>query len=94
MTKKPTHINHTERNTEMDLMAWAAQIVEETRKRERRVISTLKCILEENRNNMTREEISHFIKEIAKTEQAFKKMEDLLIYANDWQKLLDKLSQS
>ena len=78
----------------MDLIEWAEQIIEETRKVGRKAISTLKCILEENRNNMTREEISHFIKEIAKTEQAFKKMEDLLIHASDVQKLFNKHPQS
>jgi hypothetical protein len=77
----------------MDLMAWTANIVEVTRKRERRVISTLKSFLEKNRNNMTPEEISHFIKEIAKTEQVFRKMEDLLIYASNVQRLFNKLTK-
>ena len=78
----------------MDLIAETENIVEETLKVGRRAISTLKCILEENRNNMTREEISNFTQEITETEQALRKLEDLLIHASDWQKLFDQLAQS
>ena len=78
----------------MDLMEWAEQIAEETRKVGRKAISTLECILEENRNNMTREEIARFTHEITETEKALKKVDGILIHASNVQKIFDRLSQS
>ncbi len=78
----------------MDLIEWAEQIIEEIRKVGRKAISTLKCILEENRNNMTREEIAKFTHEITETEKALKKLEGILVHASNVQKLFDKLSQA
>jgi DNA-binding transcriptional regulator YhcF (GntR family) len=85
--------NHTERSIEMDLMIWAEQIVEETRKVGIEAISILKSVLEENRNHMTREQISNLTQEIIETEIGLKEVEDLLIYVSNVQKLFDKLSQ-
>ncbi len=78
----------------MDLMAWAEQIVEETRKVGIEAISILKSVLEENRNHLTREQISNLTQEITETEIALKKLEDLLIYASNVQNFFDKLPQS
>jgi hypothetical protein len=86
--------NHTERSTEMDLMEWAEQIVEETRKVGIEAISILKSVLEENPNLMTREQISNLTQEITETEIALKELEDLLIYASNVQNFFDKLAQS
>ena len=78
----------------MDLMEWAEQVVEETRKVGRKGLLTLKCILEENRNNMTREEIAKFRHEITETEKALKKLEGIIVHASNVQKLFERLSQS
>ena len=78
----------------MDLMEWAEQIAEETRKVGRKAISTLECILEENRDNMTREEIAKFTHEITETEKALKEVDGILIHASNVQKIFDRLSQS
>jgi DNA-binding transcriptional regulator YhcF (GntR family) len=77
----------------MDLMIWAEQIVEETRKVGIEAISILKSVLEENRNHMTREQISNLTQEIIETEIGLKEVEDLLIYVSNVQKLFYKLSQ-
>ena len=76
----------------MDLMAWAEQIVEETREVGIEAISILKSVLEENRDHMTREQISNLKQEITETEIAIKKLEDLLVYAGNIQNFFDKLS--
>ncbi len=78
----------------MDLMEWAEQIVEETRKVGIEAISILKSVLEENPNLMTREQISNLTQEITETEIALKELEDLLIYASNVQNFFDKLAQS
>jgi len=78
----------------MDLIAKMEQMIEETLKMGRKAISTLKCILEETRNDMTHEEIAKFTQAITETEIALKKLEDLLIHDSDVQKLFDKHSQS
>ena len=78
----------------MDFMEWAEQIAEETREVGRKAVSTLKYILEENRDNMTREEIAKFKHEITETEKAVKEVDGILIHASNMQKLFDRLSQS
>ena len=78
----------------MDLMEWAEQIVEETRKVGIEAISILKSVLEENPDHMTREQISNLTQEITETEIALKELEDLLIYASNVQNFFDKLAQS
>ena len=78
----------------MDLMEWAEQMAEETREVGRKAISTLKCILEKNRNNMTREEIARFTHEITETEKALKEVDGILVHASNVQKLFERLSQS
>ena len=78
----------------MDLMEWAEQMAEETREVGRKAVSTLKYILEENRDNMTREEIAKFKHEITETEKAVKEVDGILIHASNMQKLFDRLSQS
>ena len=78
----------------MDFMEWAEQMAEETREVGRKAVSTLKYILEENRDNMTREEIAKFKHEITETEKAVKEVDGILIHASNMQKLFDRLSQS
>jgi 23S rRNA maturation-related 3'-5' exoribonuclease YhaM len=78
----------------MDLIEWAEQTVEETRKLGMKGISALQCILEENRNTMTREEIAKFKHEIAETKKALKKLDGILIHASNVQKLFERFSQS